>query len=266
MHISQDFGSMATSGRDARRGIVGIDIDGVLNDHRVHFASLLKSLTGKILDPGAITTIPVHKIPHTDVTQLDEFAIFNWPAYWTEMPEMSGARDGLRQIISRQTDVRLFTRRPWPNPLTFPDELRRNYWHAWQKVTRWSRLTRTVWTVAERSASIQRRSQYLLDLPIRHITGEWLRRLGFLYSRLTLDVPIASNRGSRFEVARRERFQAFIEDNLDNAIQLSSICPTVILIDQPYNQRDATDLPSNVIRAPGWSAAVHHLERTFLAR
>src|SRR6266545_2115015 len=54
-----------------RGHIVGVDIDGVLNDHRTQFAKILKIRTNKDLDPELITRLPVHEIPGTDVTADD---------------------------------------------------------------------------------------------------------------------------------------------------------------------------------------------------
>ena len=45
-----------------QRQRIGIDIDGVLGDHRARFASLLPTVAeGKTLDPESIVHIPLHE-------------------------------------------------------------------------------------------------------------------------------------------------------------------------------------------------------------
>src|SRR5689334_6905602 len=132
--------------------IFGVDIDGVLNNHRHHFCRLLKSQAAKDLDPDAITVIPVHRIPGCSVTEADEHAVFNWPVYWTEMPAVSGAAEALARLRPRVTGVWIFTNRHWPKPTTFPMGREDVYLSAWQGVP-----------------------------DILRITEEWLRRHGFLY-------------------------------------------------------------------------------------
>ena len=56
--------------------IIGIDIDGVLNDHRQHFCVLLEKNTGKKIDKEKIITIPVHECPGLGVTREDEQKVF----------------------------------------------------------------------------------------------------------------------------------------------------------------------------------------------
>src|SRR5438128_2260191 len=51
--------------------IVGVDIDGVIGDHRKMFAEVLKRATGKQIDPEAITKIPVHQCRELEVTKDD---------------------------------------------------------------------------------------------------------------------------------------------------------------------------------------------------
>ena len=51
---------------------IGLDIDGVLNEHRPQFCNLLFELTGKKLDPEKIKVIPVHDDPDLGVTRADE--------------------------------------------------------------------------------------------------------------------------------------------------------------------------------------------------
>src|SRR5262245_23510091 len=118
--------------------ILGVDIDGVLNEHRAHFCRLLKRQVDKDLRAEEIPVIPVHKIPHFDVDPADEAAVFNWPQYWTEMPPLRGAPESMGRIRARGVAVWVYSRRPWPNPTTFPPGREQTYWRAWQKASWWS--------------------------------------------------------------------------------------------------------------------------------
>src|SRR6266571_5426633 len=77
---------------------MGVDIDGVLNEHRLQFCNLLKENVGTILDPEKITTIPLHEDPGLGVSRDDEKAVFNDPRYWTKMPAKNEAADVIQKL------------------------------------------------------------------------------------------------------------------------------------------------------------------------
>jgi uncharacterized HAD superfamily protein len=209
--------------RGVDQKILGVDIDGVLNHHRHHFCRLLKSQTGKELSPEEITVIPVHLIPGCDVTEADEHAVFNWPAYWTEMPAVQEASHSLAQLRSRNLLIRLFTWRPWPNPATFPAGREDSYLRAWQDVA-----------------------------DIRGITAEWLERSVIPYDQLTIEMGLDGEE-TRLSASRHGKIHTFVEDSLKNAISLAPHCERIFLIDQPYNQSTQIALPPNVVRVRTWN-------------
>ena len=80
--------------RYLRKFVIGVDIDGVLNDHRAQFCNILAAETGKAVNPQTITHIPVHECTTlTDmqgqgvvVSQDEEMLVFNRVEYWRHMP------------------------------------------------------------------------------------------------------------------------------------------------------------------------------------
>jgi hypothetical protein len=88
-----------------RSHIIGVDIDGVLNAHRHHFATTLKERVGKVIDPDSITRIPVHEMGGA-VTEADEHAVFNWAPYWRDLPikdpSLPAILDKLRNLFGRK--------------------------------------------------------------------------------------------------------------------------------------------------------------------
>jgi uncharacterized HAD superfamily protein len=268
-----------------RTHIVGVDIDGVLNEHRPHFCALLKELLGKELDPESITHIPVHELPHAKVTRDDEHAVFNHPRYWTEMPVKEGAADVLKELRNVfRYKVWLFSYRPWPNEDTFLPDRRGEYGQFWDKErTRLERLRRGLHLVKGSGVASWERLHWLLKkvrigydnaAPIRRMTRRWLDKCGFTYQKLvveegnvdTTDPDILTR--NRFVKAKERRIRLFVEDDLFKARKLANICEAVFLIRQPYNRRQYPndeacpddwrkrkdpDLPNNVIPVDSWS-------------
>jgi len=99
--------------------ILGIDIDGVLNDHRKHFCDLLsqsqiKKKTNSLL-PEDITTIPLHECRILNVSRSDEKKVFNNVRYWTEMPSIKDVELEVSRIKRFNLKIFIFSHRPWPS-------------------------------------------------------------------------------------------------------------------------------------------------------
>jgi uncharacterized HAD superfamily protein len=244
-----------------RQNIIGVDVDGVLNNHRHQFAEFLKQLCGKEIDPESISHVPVHEMPGTNITQFDEHAVFNRAAYWETMPTCNPSpSDALKKI--RNTlgfQVWIFTYRPWPQGLSIPSDRLAEYWNGWgnavkqlsawdfemlDKVNRWL----GEWSIPNPIA----------DWPIRVITRRWLKREKIPFNRLTVErgntdtlEPQVHTR-NRFVISRNYRFRAFVDDDLTKARKLAHTCEIVFLFDQPYNQCDPALLPNNVLRVRSW--------------
>jgi hypothetical protein len=243
-----------------------VDIDGVLNEHRQQFCDVLAQRTGKALEPDAIVRIPVHEIPGCAVDLIDERAVFNWPDYWTTMPQMMDAAEMTRRIRNELGyDIWIFTYRPWPHPEWYPAARRPEYRKAWGRTSSWSRLVLSSpvrW--AERGLAERRIPEILGSRPIRSVTKRWLRRNGFRYDRLVVERGNADIRDplfltrNRFIISAKREIRAFVEDDLTKAKRLADVCEVVFLIDHPYN-RAADGLPNNVVRVDGWRAIFDYL-------
>ena len=243
-----------------RGHIVGIDVDGVLNDHRTHFTEILKTQTGKKMHPDQITRIPVHEIPGANVTEADEHAVFNWPSYWTDMPPLADATriiQRLRNLLGYK--IWIFTHRGWPQPSTFPPGRENEYWTAWRQLSLWTIPSR--WKV---TTQIEKRLEkwglpgFIRARLILTTTRKWLSLHGFVFDRLIVekgntDTPdprfLTRN---RFIISKSRNIRIFVEDDLAKAKRLADICEVVFLIDHPYNQLDGGGLPKNIRRVKSW--------------
>jgi len=231
--------------RYLRSRIIGVDIDGVLNEHRQQFCDLLKKHTGKEIDPRWITTIPVHDCEGLDVTRDDEIKVFNDPEYWTKMPVATGAPDNLRRIRKAfNMKIYVFTHRPWPMTEGMNEVEKEELDIAWRQALS---------SFHEAAALPSLLSDFIS--PIKGITKLWLRKHRFEYDWLMVEKgsdevsdPHA-HINNRFYKSREMRIKLFVEDDARKATKLAYICDVVFLLDQPYNQGV---LPGNVIRVKSW--------------
>ena len=92
---------------------IGIDIDGVLNDHCIHFCDVIYKLTKKIISPADIVSIPVHKIDNLNVSLNEEMGVFHDISYWEDMPPSINDFSFLSTVKSRMK-IYIFTNRDWP--------------------------------------------------------------------------------------------------------------------------------------------------------
>lgn len=83
-------------------------------------------------------------------------------------------------------------------------------------------------------------------------TLDWLERHGiYNYENLLF---IEGNKSKSSEVLGLE-FDYFIEDSLKNALDMSTCCKKVFLIDHPYN--NSAILPENIVRVDGWRSILN---------
>jgi uncharacterized HAD superfamily protein len=252
-----------------RSHIIGVDIDGVLNAHRHHFATTLNERVGKAIDPDSITRIPVHEMGGA-VTEADEHAVFNWAPYWRDLPikdpSLPAVLDKLRNLFG--FEIWLFTHRGWPQESTFPTRSGREYWRAWETISLWAYL-RHLRFLRGVDAWLERRgiAGPLYGRLMRSVTRDWLRRNKLSYDKLviergntnTTDPSIRTR--NRFLIARERELRIFVEDDLTKAKRLSNICEVVFLLDHPYNQ--AEHLPKNLIRVKSWRDIHDHIKQLF---
>jgi uncharacterized HAD superfamily protein len=218
-----------------RAHIIGVDLDGVLNNHRQHFAATLQSLRRKTIDPEKITAVPVHKSPDLNVTEIDEQIVFNSPSYWIDMPVADQAATMLQKIKRGLAyKVIVFTHRPWPQQVTGID--------ATQMTDQWLE---------------QGGSETALESVIDMITKRWLERHSIPHDELVIEKDRVDGRSwakNRINLAATRGIRIFVEDNLFNAKKLASICEIVFLVDHPYNQIPENELPNNIKRVKSWGA------------
>jgi uncharacterized HAD superfamily protein len=220
--------------------VIGVDIDGVLNNHREVFCNHLKVKFQIELDPDLINKIPVHKMDNSVVTRDMEFDIFNDPKYWNDLElidvRASKVIQELRNSIGYKINIHSY--RPWPQ-FFFGTVAKSVVEEKWKVKT------------------------------LKRLTIDWLKSKGITYSKLyiersSIDYPGAKHQffGMILGIARKKYlnrfyytfikpYRYFIEDTPENAIKLSNNCEYVFLFEQPYN-RNTDELPHNVIRVSSW--------------
>lgn len=223
-----------------KRQTIGIDIDGVLNNHRSHFCKFLNDIKQKEIQPETITRLPIHQCETLSikVDELDAHAVFNNPDYWIKMPVLDRCSDVIKELKNEfNYKIKIFTYRSWPIEKTFPKNYSLRYQIGWQKFNSW-------WGGK--------------NWPIKRITEDWLKSNDILYDSLTIENSLKytpnpkSFQKNRFQSARKGEFKIFIEDQIENAIRLSQFCDYVFLLDYPYNNMDEETNIKNIIRVKNW--------------
>lgn len=231
--------------------IIGIDIDGVLNNHRDIFCKHLKNKFNIDLDPEFINKIPVHKMDNSVVTRDMEFDIFNDPQYWNDLElidsNVSNIIQELKNLIGYKIHIHSY--RPWPQ-FSFGTQPKDYVLKKWSK-------------------------------DLKTLTEKWLKSKEILYSNLYIERSSIDFPGSKhmffgliFGFARKKylnrfyytfikTYRYFIEDTPENAIKLSNNCEYVFLIKQPYNSElnFQENLPNNVIRVKDWDEIRNIIKR-----
>ncbi len=256
---------------------IGIDIDGVLNEHRPQFCKMLGQLTNNRLNlsPEEITHIPVHEDSKHNVTRDDEKTVFDCVKYWTEMPCAVGAPLSIRKIRnSMKMKVFIFTYRPSPSEKITNDKKAFKEWQdaALQAYldsnyrvprllkrfqdSRWHKIIKKPIgsTILWRTGLYNYR--FIGIHPIDLITKCWLQKNGIEYNGLTIErgsedvVDPQGHFKNRFYISRKKKIRFFVEDDPEKACKLAYICDVVFLIEHPYNENES--FPSNVIRIKSW--------------
>ncbi|MGO9454366.1 MAG: hypothetical protein ACLQDV_25455 [Candidatus Binataceae bacterium] len=255
-----------------RSRILGVDIDGVLNEHRTQFCRFLAQKVEKKFSPDAIVHIPVHEIVGAGITEADEEAVFNWPSYWVEMPPMESAPEILKKIRNQLGfKIWIFTHRGWPTPDRYPTGKEDEYATAWNRVWWKSRLYLAGPVRRFEKWCAERRIPEIVgSRPIRALTKQWLVLQKVRYDRLIVERGNTDTRDPRFNtrnrfiVSARKHIRAFVEDDLNKAKRLCDLCEVVFLIDQPYNQFEPAFIPpKNLIRVKQWSEIRDRLRTLF---
>lgn len=253
---------------------IGIDIDGVLGEHRTAFAKILPVVAkGKTLDPSSIKHIPLHECDclkegdgrTVSITQREEHAVFNTTTYWTTMPCYKDAPGVLRELKDAyRFHINIFTYRPWPNPAAYPDTMPGAN-HAWltKNPLTWAATLRPHVGPGHLGRLWNRFLEWSRRTAMTNITKRWLGQHGIVHDHLVVErgnVYVADPRShgrNRFRIAEHEDIRVFVEDDLGKARKLADICDVVYLIDHPYNQTNL--LPNNIIRVKDWIEIKQHI-------
>jgi uncharacterized HAD superfamily protein len=234
--------------RYLKSGWIGVDLDGVVNDHTSHFCDALARRGTHSLRPGQITRIPVHECAGLGVTRFEEKEVFNDLAYWTAMPPMDGAADGLRRLQGLNYRLVAFTRRGWPDLGGMSEaeiaRLTKEWNGAASDYVRFSaRCGKTVKSRRRLMEAVTKRWLDVNDFPeMPLIVEEGTETVG--------DTRLFGR--NRYHESKHKRIRFFIEDDPDNAFKLAHVCDVVFLIDQPYNQTGTWAFPRNVLRVQSW--------------
>lgn len=260
--------------------VLGVDICGVLNEHRPRFCEVLGKTVGEKIKPDEITVIPVHEHPTLNVTREDEIRVFNEPEYWTEMNPTDSSADRIRRMRNAfKLKVILFTHRPWPNTTGMGLDEKKEIIEKWKtsakgyyqngveegklpKINvlknpfRWIRIKTGV-NVLKIPFHWKRLKTGIT--PIARITRDWLKYHGYEYDDLIIEKASEdvsdpqAHLVNRFYISRQKGIRFFVEDILEKAEKLAYICDVVFLFDHPYNRNpEGKKLPSNIVRVTSW--------------
>lgn len=256
-----------------RSYILGVDICGVLNEHRPRFCEVLRDTTGKRIDPEDITVVPVHEHPSLGITRKDEIKVFNEPEYWAKMSPTSSSNERLRSMRNAfKLKVILFTHRPWPNTAEMGQEEEKQTLNKWKKAAS-EYYRRLVENGQISEVKLLKHPLYWLRMkfaitPIEWVTRSWLECHRFEFDRLVIEKAsddVAEPQVhlvNRFYISRREKIRFFVEDILEKAIKLAYICDVVFLFDHPYNRNpEGKELPSNIVRVKSWEEIYKEIRR-----
>ena len=201
---------------------IGVDIDGVLNNHEKQFVEIYKKIYNENLNESDIKTLPVSK--SGKISLENEHKIFTISNYWEDMPVKENAAYYLNHEICEKLGYQayVFTWRPWK-------------------------------VICDQE---NKRCKYDID----DATKNWLSKNKITYKKLifekgNVDMPTKMfnyKYKNRYYLSRKYKISYFVEDDLNNAIKLSSVCQYVFLIDHLYNRNDNDCVPYNIIRVNNW--------------
>ncbi|MPM00746.1 hypothetical protein SDC9_46976 [bioreactor metagenome] len=199
---------------------IGIDIDGVMNDHESQFVRVYNNLFPQDeIDLADIVSIPVHEHDPAKIPEMRERKVFETLTYWETMPETPNASRIIKEFLINTMGYKIFifTKRDWR---VESDDHRK---HNIQKITK----------------------KWLSDKKIKY-NRIWFEKGNY-------DSPISANLAlyyNRFYISARRKIEFFIEDEPIKACKLAKVCRYVLLIDHRYNR--SYRYPCNVIRVKDW--------------
>ena len=250
----------AEIGSDFYSHTIGIDIDGVLNEHEQHFCKVYNENNEISITSDEITKMPVNEcIP--SVTKSSERKVFLEKSYWQEMPVKENASNTIDELITKLGyKINIFTWREWG--------------------------FNNLWAIKFLNANFVNKIRYFLPyyyyeifkkgrkFNIRKITRDWLNNNNIKFHKLTFEQgnlhhQVSSKKykyKNRFYLSKERKIKFFVEDNPEKAFVLSNICNIVFLMNHKYNEHSYNetipkDLPHNIIRVDDWISIYNHLNK-----
>lgn len=212
------------NGSDYFKRIIGVDIDGVLNEHEQHFVALYNEMNVKPISIEDIKTLPIYQ--SGVITKLDEQKVFHKEEYWSDMPLREDVESNLIHEIKnkRGYKIYLFT------------------WRDWEL----DNSSKTVPQITK------------MWLKNKKIEYDKLK-----FEKGNYDRPItvfSSKYRTRYYYSNKFNVRYFVEDSVENAIRLSQICEYVFLIEHQYNVSVA-QLPYNIIKVKDWGEVLEWIKK-----
>jgi len=250
--------------------LIGIDIDGVLNDQTAHFAEWLFKLRGITLDKSKLKEIPVSLNSGIGVTDFDEKVVFNTKEYWEQMPQKTDAALRVNDFQKRfGYKILFFSYRDWPQYGSDESQIKKEItgknFHPLKKgeivpiTNSWLKQNGIDVIVIDGFLSylnyllqsiFRSKKRAVIEMGNPYISDT---RFGNRFRKHIL------NR-NRFQGANMRGFRFFIEDTPENAIKLSAFCEYIFMFDEPYNDANNYKFPKNVIRVKSWREIYHHMK------
>ncbi|MFZ7137849.1 MAG: hypothetical protein ACOWW1_05475 [archaeon] len=256
-----------------RSYILGVDIDGVLNEHELQFCKILKKVAKKSLTPKQIEVIPVRENKKLKITRSDEKKVFNTPEYWLEMPTKRNSAYVMNELKSGfNLKIHVFSHRPWPSEKNgsqifenWISEITTSYCASKLPIPKLLYNLNKFKLINKKGTNIFRKLILLrmksklpgvrLD-PTKLMTKCWLLENGYNYNWLTIEKgseDISDPQGkfhNRFYISRKKNIRFFVEDVDEKAAKLAYICDVVFLMKHKYNNK--INLPNNVVPVSSW--------------
>lgn len=239
-----------------KSSIIGIDIDGVLNQHLKTFCKFYTRVLKdeyisqnnipikKSLTPEEITTIPVHHIRDKNISEKAANEVFNNPEYWTQQTSIDEEASKIIRKLKNRLGYKIYIHsyRPWPEYSNTVSD-KKSIEKLWSNSDNLSKLTKN-W-LGERGIVSDK---LFIEKSSADFSSRSFSLFGIIYG-----IQKASFR-NRFYKTAKKPYRYFVEDDPENAIKLANTCEYVFLIKQPYNTKKnlKQKLPQNVIRVKDW--------------
>lgn len=245
---------------------IGIDLDGVINNQTDHFVNTYNRIFSTTFTTAQITSVPVRDIPGLNITINNEHTVFNNSEYWKSLSPLKDSISIVRRLRKEfGYEIYLFTHRPWP----IYNLVNRTTLESAYPTSSFLLEANFFTSLILRFKNLFWKKKYWLN-DLISITKTWLSQNGYSYDQLVIERgneysvyyrPFVLLKRyivrykNRYQLSRSRHIKIFVEDRIENAVKLGTICEIVFLIDAPYNQNlppGYTELPKNILRIKEW--------------